>query len=107
MPVDLDPSNECVRVVPMAFVKGTEPAACGARRQSVPPAGTPGAPPPTGPGATPGAPGQTSITPPPSSAVGPLTTGIGALALPRQALPPAPLPSPRAVEPARPATQGP
>src|SRR6059036_1237616 len=38
VPVDLDPSNECVRVVPMAFVKGTEPAACGARRQSVPPA---------------------------------------------------------------------
>src|SRR5439155_982592 len=64
VPVDLDPSNECVRVVPMAFVKGTEPAACGARRQSVPPVGAPGAPPPTGPGATPGAPGRTSITPP-------------------------------------------
>jgi membrane carboxypeptidase/penicillin-binding protein len=29
--VDLDPSNECVRVVPMAFIKGTEPLACGAR----------------------------------------------------------------------------
>jgi penicillin-binding protein 1A len=41
VPVDLDPSNECVRVVMMAFVKGTEPAvACGARRQ-----GVPGAPP--------------------------------------------------------------
>jgi penicillin-binding protein 1A len=40
-PVDLDPSNECVRVVTMAFVKGTEPAvACGVRRQAVP-----GAPP--------------------------------------------------------------
>ena len=48
IPVDLDPSNECVRVVPMAFVKGTEPAACGARRQSVPPAGPTGA---TAPGA--------------------------------------------------------
>jgi len=37
VPVDLDPSNECVRVVMMAFVKGTEPAvACGARRQGVP-----------------------------------------------------------------------
>ncbi len=36
-PVDLDPSNECVRVVPLAFVKGTEPAvACGVRRQAVP-----------------------------------------------------------------------
>jgi len=111
VPVDLDPSNECVRVVPMAFVKGTEPAACGARRQSVPPVGAPGAPAPTGPGATPGAPGQTSITPPSSTAVGPLTTGIGALALPRQALPPretAPLPALPAVAPPRPATtQGP
>jgi penicillin-binding protein 1A len=43
VPVDLDPSNECVRVVTMAFVKGTEPAVgCGARRQ-----GVPGAPPET------------------------------------------------------------
>src|SRR5499426_1653665 len=29
VPVDLDPSNECVRVVTMAFVRGTEPLACG------------------------------------------------------------------------------
>ncbi|MBI1737329.1 MAG: PBP1A family penicillin-binding protein [Candidatus Rokubacteria bacterium] len=37
VPVDLDASNECVRVVTMAFVKGTEPAvACGPRRQQVP-----------------------------------------------------------------------
>jgi penicillin-binding protein 1A len=37
VPVDLDPSNECVRVVMMAFVKGTEPeVSCGARRQGVP-----------------------------------------------------------------------
>jgi penicillin-binding protein 1A len=36
-PVDLDPSNECVRVVTMAFVRGTEPAmGCGARRQATP-----------------------------------------------------------------------
>jgi membrane peptidoglycan carboxypeptidase len=35
VPVDLDPSNECVRVVSMAFVKGTEPLACG-RRPAVP-----------------------------------------------------------------------
>jgi len=35
--VDLDPSNECVRPVPMAFVRGTEPAAsCGPRRQMTP-----------------------------------------------------------------------
>ena len=26
VPIDLDPSNECVRVVTMAFVRGTEPA---------------------------------------------------------------------------------
>jgi penicillin-binding protein 1A len=36
VPVDLDPSNECVRVVPMAFVKGTEPLPCGARRAPFP-----------------------------------------------------------------------
>jgi penicillin-binding protein 1A len=54
LPIDLDPSNECVRVVTMAFIRGTEPATtCGPRRQSVPtvtppPAGMPpaGAPPP-------------------------------------------------------------
>jgi len=46
VPVDLDASNECVRVVMMAFVKGTEPAVgCGARRQGVP--GSPDAPAPT------------------------------------------------------------
>ncbi|MBI4246665.1 MAG: hypothetical protein HY614_05705, partial [Candidatus Rokubacteria bacterium] len=37
VPVDLDPSNECVRVVTMAFIRGTQPeTACGARRQLVP-----------------------------------------------------------------------
>src|SRR6267378_3373608 len=46
VPVDLDPSNECVRVVTMAFVKGTEPPACG-RRPSIPP---------PAPGLTPGTP---------------------------------------------------
>jgi 1A family penicillin-binding protein len=36
-PVDLDASNECVRVVTLAFVKGTEPdVACGSRRQAIP-----------------------------------------------------------------------
>ena len=41
VPIDLDQSNECVRVVPMAFVRGTEPAVnCGPRRPPV-------APPPT------------------------------------------------------------
>jgi membrane peptidoglycan carboxypeptidase len=37
VPVDLDASNECVRVVPMAFLRGTEPpVVCGPRRQGVP-----------------------------------------------------------------------
>jgi penicillin-binding protein 1A len=62
VPVDLDPSNECVRVVMMAFVKGTEPAvACGARRQGVP-AG-PASPTPDGP--TPGGLPQASLPVPP------------------------------------------
>src|SRR4029079_15075962 len=76
VPVDLDPSNECVRVVPMAFVKGTEPAACGARRQSVPPVGVPGAPPATTPRRTRTAarpPGPPAAAPPrrPPSRAGP------------------------------------
>jgi penicillin-binding protein 1A len=42
VPVDLDPSNECVRVVPMAFVKGTEPAVtCGPRRPAPSPGPSP------------------------------------------------------------------
>jgi len=46
VPVDLDPSNECVRPVAMAFVKGTEPAVgCGARRQATPVAPETGAAP--------------------------------------------------------------
>jgi penicillin-binding protein 1A len=61
VPVDLDPSNECVRVVSMAFVKGTEPPACGARRAPAPGTATPATVPPTAPvGAAP----QTSPTAP-------------------------------------------
>src|SRR5881409_154433 len=45
VPVDLDPSNECVHVVTMAFVRGTEPLAFGKRP-----------PPPPAPPAAPGAP---------------------------------------------------
>jgi penicillin-binding protein 1A len=61
-PVDLDPSNECVRVVMMAFIRGTEPAvSCGPRRPPAPlsadtplltepdPATMPGLPPATSP----------------------------------------------------------
>ena len=81
VPVDLDPSNECVRVVPMAFVKGTEPAACGARRQSVPPA-APGAPPgaPGVPGTTPPPGPQTGIAPLSRALAGSLANGVGSLA---------------------------
>jgi penicillin-binding protein 1A len=86
-PVDLDPSNECVRVVMMAFVKGTEPAvACGVRRQAVP-----------------GAPGE---TPPPAPAPGaPVTPGLPP-AKPQASEPSPPLALPRDLM-GRPAIQGP
>jgi penicillin-binding protein 1A len=58
-PVDLDPSNECVRVVPMAFIRGTEPnLPCGRRPPALIAPATPTLPPaspPAGP-ATPIAP---------------------------------------------------
>ena len=41
VPVDLDPSNECVRVVMVAFVRGTEPEPCGLRRAVPQSAGAP------------------------------------------------------------------
>jgi penicillin-binding protein 1A len=71
VPVDLDPSNECVRVVTMAFVRGTEPLACGRR----PPT------PLTPPGAAPGMPQAAPLppTPPPVATPPP--------ALPREAVP--------------------
>jgi membrane peptidoglycan carboxypeptidase len=57
VPIDLDPSNECVRVVTMAFVRGTEPSvSCGPRRQAI----TPGALSPTP------APTPPSVVPPPA-----------------------------------------
>ena len=63
LPIDLDPSNECVRVVTMAFIRGTEPATtCGPRRQSVPTT-TPGVP--SGP-AAPSVPSPGMIAPPPA-----------------------------------------
>src|SRR5213596_2201932 len=71
VPVDLDPSNECVRVVTMAFVKGTEPPACG-RRPSIPPA------PPAAPGA-PQAELPTTSAAPPATPAPPV--------LPREAVP--------------------
>src|SRR5262245_41289285 len=72
VPIDLDPSNECVRVVTMAFIRGTEPSvSCGPRRQAVNPlapapgvAPLPGAPPTPPPAAGPGAAPMTAPPPP-------------------------------------------
>jgi penicillin-binding protein 1A len=88
VPVDLDPSNECVRVVTMAFVRGTEPLACGRR------------PPPTpAPPALPGSPQASPLAPPQAGSLSPPTAPIGVPpaaaaptvtpppALPREALP--------------------
>jgi penicillin-binding protein 1A len=45
-PVDLHPSNECVEVVTMAFIRGTEPdVPCGVRREMVLPETPAGVPP--------------------------------------------------------------
>jgi penicillin-binding protein 1A len=65
VPVDLDASNECVRVVTLAFVKGTEPTVtCGARRPVGPGAPADAAPLPTPPPALPpAAPAATSAAP--------------------------------------------
>ena len=102
-PVDLDPSNECVRVVMMAFVKGSEPAvACGVRRQAVP-----GAPP--APDAAPGpvAPPPGLLTPAPTSPAlppRPQAADPPSLALPRDV---GSRPSTSQVAPVWPAIQGP
>jgi penicillin-binding protein 1A len=65
-PVDLDASNECVRVVTLAFVKGTEPSvACGARRQAVPGAPADPAQPPAPPALVPAPPGSLPAPPVP------------------------------------------
>jgi len=65
VPVDLDPSNECVRVVTMAFVRGTEPLACGKRPPPVVPPPAPGQPQAGAPPAGPTAPPPPAIVPPP------------------------------------------
>jgi penicillin-binding protein 1A len=104
-PVDLDPSNECVRVVTMAFVKGTEPAvACGVRRQAVPAApllpgeAPPAVVPPPGPLAP--VPVDPPALPPRSHATDPAPP----LALPRNVHPSA---TPSRAAPVWPAVQGP
>src|SRR5438093_1267203 len=65
VPVDLDPSNECVRVVTMAFVRGTEPLACGKRPPPVVPPPAPGQPQAGAPPAGPTTPPPPAIVPPP------------------------------------------
>ena len=93
-PVDLDASNECVRVVTMAFVKGTEPAVgCGPRRQQVPltdpapaPLPAPSIPPP--PSALPR--DAASVTAPLPGGVTPPSPGSSADPRPREAGPQGP-----------------
>jgi penicillin-binding protein 1A len=70
VPVDLDPSNECVRVVVLAFVRGTEPPmGCGTRRQTIPVVPPTVAPPPIAPQSIGGPPPVpvTEVVPPPSA----------------------------------------
>jgi penicillin-binding protein 1A len=68
--VDLDPSNECIRMVPVAFVRGTEPAVtCAPRPREVPreapvPVPPPGGVSPLPPLQAPPTPSQGAVPPP-------------------------------------------
>jgi penicillin-binding protein 1A len=100
-PVDLDPSNECVRVVSMAFVRGTEPLMpCGVRRQTVSPAAdgllAPAAPVPAAPTALPVA------APPPIPPAAPMTPTVPSGPLVGSAPEPPRLPVPAPRPPAAP-----
>ncbi len=106
VPVDLDPSNECVRVVTMAFVRGTEPeVSCGPRRQAITP-GIPGFVPPFMPDSAPVVPGMapsSGLPPGPSAAPGavPSPPPSPGSARPPGSTPspsPAPTPGPRSPE---------
>ena len=94
MPVDLDASNECVRVVTLAFVKGTEPmVTCGARRQAVPGALPDPAAPPAPPGAAPtlpppAAPALPPVPPPPRPSAPQAAAPASPPALPRDVVSP-------------------
>jgi penicillin-binding protein 1A len=86
VPVDMDPSNECVRVVPMAFVRGTEPAStCGPRRQM-----TPANPAPLPPQSAPPLPPSSSL-PAPATSTPPLpvasTSSVSAASAPPPSAP--------------------
>jgi penicillin-binding protein 1A len=110
-PVDLDPSNECVRVVTMAFVRGTEPpVGCGSRRQATPLGPSPSGPTPwlAPPGQGP-APGLVppALTPaPPSSPAPQSQTWPGSPSAPTAATPPptSPTLTPPATAPPSPGT---
>ncbi len=90
VPVDLDPSNECVRVVSMAFVRGTEPLACGSRPAVPAPLPPPVLPP------TPAAPQASPAIPIPGPSVRSTPP-----ALPRNAWPLSPASPPSVDEPVR------
>src|SRR5262249_37367638 len=99
VPVDLDPSNECVRVVTMAFVRGTEPLACGRRPPPtpLPPPASPLPEPPQAPPLPPALPGTPQAVPLPTTtspiAMPPNTVPSAAMpppALPRDAVPMSP-----------------
>jgi penicillin-binding protein 1A len=90
VPVDLDPTNECVKVVTMAFVRGTQPeSSCGPRRQTIPVPASPAAPPPPLPAGT-----------PPAAASAPASLA----ATPSASAPAPPVPAPAPPAPAPPAS---
>lgn len=95
LPIDMDPSNECVRVVPMAFVRGTEPGAtCGPRRQMAPAAtlvpalALPVPPAPPGPPLSTPVPAWPSAVVPPAASVPPAPAAGVPPSLPLPAPPP-------------------
>jgi penicillin-binding protein 1A len=99
VPIDLDPSNECVRVVTMAFVRGTEPSvSCGPRRQAVnptlAPTGVPSGAPSTTPSPVPApTPGTGPAPGPTAPASNQTSSSAGAEAWPSAMPPPAAPPS--------------
>jgi penicillin-binding protein 1A len=111
--VDRDPSNECIRPVPMAFMRGTEPAAsCGPRRQMTP-SGASGSP--SEPGAQPVEPSPESGPPPaapraaepgPSAAAARAAEPGPSAATPRTHEPGPPAAAPRALAPTPPPAAG-
>jgi penicillin-binding protein 1A len=97
VPIDLDPSNECVRVVTMAFVRGTEPSvSCGPRRQAVTPTTTPPAVSPIAPAPAtpPGSAPTTSPLPAPTAPVSGQTSSSGSHETWPSAMPPPAAPPP-------------